>query len=40
MIIFYLRFTGYWAAILLLVFLSQARSTLWSKSILRRLEII
>ncbi len=39
-IIFYLRFTGYWAAILLLVLLSQARSTLWSKSILRRLEII
>lgn len=39
-IIFYLRFTGYWAAITLLVFLSQARSTLWSKSILRRLEII
>ncbi len=39
-IIFYLRFTGYWAAVVLLVFLSQARSTLWSKSILRRLEII
>ncbi len=39
-IIFYLRFTGYWAAVTLLVVLSQARSTLWSKSILRRLEII
>ena len=39
-IIFYLCFSGYWAAITLLVVLSQARSTLWSKSILRRLEII
>jgi hypothetical protein len=39
-IIFYLRFTGYWVAIMLLVLLSQARSTLWSKSMLRRLEII
>ena len=39
-IIFYLRFTGYWAAVLLLVFLAQIRSTCWSKSILRRLEII
>ncbi|MBM4024707.1 MAG: hypothetical protein FJ280_04775 [Planctomycetes bacterium] len=39
-IIFYLRFTGYWAAITLLVLLSQARTTRWSKSILQRLEII
>jgi len=39
-IIFYLRFTGYWAAVLLLLLLSQARSTRWSKSILHRLEII
>jgi hypothetical protein len=38
--IFYLRFSGYWAAIALLVLLSQARTTRWSKSILRRLEII
>jgi len=40
MIFFYLRFTGYWAAVTLLVLLSQARSTRWSKSILHRLEII
>jgi hypothetical protein len=39
-VIFYLRFTGYWLAIVLLLLLSQARSTRWSKSILRRLEII
>ena len=39
-IIFYLRFTGYWAAVTLLLLLSQVRSTCWSKSILRRLEII
>jgi len=39
-VIFYLRFTGYWAAIVLLLLLSQARTTRWSKSILRRLEII
>jgi hypothetical protein len=40
MILFYLRFTGYWAAVVLLLLLSQARSTRWSKSIARRLEII
>jgi hypothetical protein len=39
-VIFYLRFTGYWLAIVLLLLLSQARTTRWSKSILRRLEII
>ena len=39
-IIFYLRFSGYWAAVTLLVLLAQIRSTCWSKSILRRLEII
>jgi hypothetical protein len=39
-IIFYLRFCGYWAAVTLLILLSQARSTRWSKSILHRLEII
>lgn len=39
-IIFYLRFTGYWLAVVLLLLLSQARSTRWSKSILHRLEII
>jgi hypothetical protein len=40
MVIFYLRFTGYWLAVTLLLLLSQARSTRWSKAILRRLEII
>jgi len=39
-IIFYLRFTGYWAVVTLLFLLCQARSTRWSKSILHRLEII
>jgi hypothetical protein len=40
MIVFYLRFVGYWAVVTLLLLLSQARSTRWSKSILHRLEII
>jgi hypothetical protein len=39
-IIFYLRFTGYWLAIVLLLVLSQARTRRWSTAILRRLEII
>ena len=39
-VIFYLRFSGYWGAVTLLLLLSQIRSTCWSKSILRRLEII
>jgi hypothetical protein len=40
MIVFYMRFTGYWVAVVLLLLLSQARSNRWSKSILHRLEII
>lgn len=39
-VIFYLRFTGYWLAVVLLLLLSQARTTRWSKSILHRLEFI
>jgi len=39
-VIFYLRFTGYWLAVVLLLLLAQARTTRWSKSILHRLEII
>jgi hypothetical protein len=39
-IIFYLRFTGYWLAVVLLLLLSQARTTRWSQAILHRLEII
>jgi hypothetical protein len=36
----YLRFTGYWLIVMLLLILSQSRSARWSKAILRRLEII
>ena len=39
-IIHYLRFTGYWAVVLLLLILSQVRSSRWTKAILRRLEVI
>ena len=39
-VLFYLRFTGYWLLILLLLFLSQLRSSRWARAILRRLEII
>jgi hypothetical protein len=39
-VIYYLRFTGYWAAVVLLLLLSQARSKRWSASIIHRLEII
>jgi hypothetical protein len=40
LVLFYLRFAGYWAAVVLLLLLSQARSTRWSRSIARRLEVI
>ena len=36
----YLRFTGYWLLILLLLIFSQLRSGRWTKTILRRLEVI
>jgi len=39
-VIHYLRFTGYWALIVLLFILAQLRSSRWSKAILRRLEVI
>jgi hypothetical protein len=39
-IIYYLRFSGYWLLILLLLILSQIRSIRWGKAILCRLEII
>lgn len=39
-IIHYLRFTGYWAVVLLLLIFSQVRSSRWTKAILRRLEVI
>ena len=36
----YLRFTGYWLLILLLLIFSQLRTMRWAKAILRRLEVI
>ena len=39
-VIHYLRFTGYWALVVLLFILSQIRGSRWSKAILRRLEVI
>ena len=39
-ILYYLRFSGYWLLILLLLISSQLRSGRWTKSILRRLEVI
>jgi hypothetical protein len=40
LILYYLRFTGFGALILLLLIFSQIRSVRWAKAILRRLEII
>ncbi len=37
---FYLRFTGYWLLVLLLVVFSQIRSMRWAKATLRRLEVV
>ncbi len=39
-IFFYLRFSGFWLLILLLLICSQLRSGRWTKTILRRLEVI
>ncbi len=39
-ILYYLRFCGYWLLIMLLLIFSQLRSGRWTKSILRRLEVI
>jgi hypothetical protein len=39
-VVYYLRFSGYWLLVLLLLILSQIRSVRWGKAILRRLEII
>jgi hypothetical protein len=36
----YLRFTGYWLLIILLLIFSQIRSSRWTKAILRRLEVL
>jgi len=37
---FYLRFTGYWIVVILLLVLAQLRSIRWTRATLRRLEII
>jgi hypothetical protein len=39
-VLYYLRFTGYWMVVMMLMIMSQTRSARWTKSILRRLEII
>ena len=39
-VVYYLRFSGYWLIFLLLLLVSQLRSARWTKSIVRRLEII
>ena len=39
-ILYYLRFTGYWLLIMLLLIFSHVRSCRWTKAILRRLEVI
>jgi hypothetical protein len=39
-ILYYLRFTGYWLLIMLLLILSHVRSCRWTKAILRRLEVM
>ncbi|MBW7992655.1 MAG: hypothetical protein FVQ84_21925 [Planctomycetes bacterium] len=39
-VLLYLRFSGFWLLILLLLICSQLRSGRWTKTILRRLEVI
>jgi hypothetical protein len=39
-VLLYLRFSGFWLSILLLLICSQLRSGRWTKTILRRLEVI
>jgi len=39
-ILHYLRFTGYWLLVLLLLIFSQLSSGRWAKAILRRLEVM
>jgi len=38
--LFYLRFTGYWLLVLLLLIFAQVRSARWAKATIRRLEVI
>jgi len=39
-VLLYLRFTGYWLLVLLLLIFAQLRSSRWAQAILRRLEVI
>jgi hypothetical protein len=39
-VLFYLRFSGYWFLIFLLLVLSQMRTCRWTRAILRRLEVV
>jgi hypothetical protein len=39
-ILYYLRFTGYWIIVLLVLIFAQFRSIRWTKAILRRLEVV
>ena len=39
-IFYYLRFTGYWLLILLLLIFAQLRSARWAKATIRRLEVV
>jgi hypothetical protein len=38
--LYYLRFTGYWVLVVLLLIFSMLRSMHWTKALLRRLEVI
>lgn len=39
-VLYYLRFSGYWLLVVLLLIFSQVRSARWAKTILRRLEVV
>jgi hypothetical protein len=39
-VLYYLRFTGYWVVVVVLLIFAQLRSNRWARAILRRLEVI
>lgn len=39
-VVYYLRFTGYWLLVMVILVFSQLRSCRWTKATLRRLEVI
>ena len=39
-VLFYLRFTGYWALVMIILVLAQSRSHRWTKSMLRGLKVV